>query len=201
MKNHNLLEYEKVYWNKNEAVAGIDEAGRGPIFGPLVVALVSFPINYSNDEIYDSKALSHKKRKKLFHQIINDCIYYDFEVVSTKTIDELNIYVATKKAMEKLATNTKTKIILTDAMKIDVRKESVAIIKGDQKSISIAAASIVAKVIRDQIMEHSSILYPNYEFEKHKGYPTKRHFEIIEKYAILDDYRKSYGPVKNKLGK
>lgn len=201
MKNLDLLEYEKKYWERNEIVAGIDEAGRGPIYGPLVVALVIFPIGYTNEEIYDSKSLSSKKRKKLFHAIINDSLYFDFEVVSSKVVDDLNIYAATKNAMEKLANNSNSLYILTDAMKLNIFKENLAIIKGDQKSISIAAASIVAKVIRDQIMEHASILYPDYQFDKHKGYPTKKHFEIIENNLILDDYRKTYAPVVKILGK
>lgn len=111
-------------------------------------------------------------------------------------IDELNIFQATKKAMEKLALSYDDCIVLTDAMKIDIDKEYLNLIKGDMKSINIAAASILAKVIRDHIMIGLDHLYPEYELIKHKGYPTKRHLELIEKYGLKDFYRMSYGPCK-----
>ena len=189
-----LNEYERQYWPS--LVAGLDEAGRGPLCGPLTVGIVVFPPFYENDEINDSKKLSEKKREKLFEVIKNDALYYDIKIVDPAEIDELNIYRATKKAMEELANKTKAEIILSDAMPLNVNKETISIIKGDSKSISSAAASILAKVTRDHIMEEYDLIYPEYGFKKHKGYPTKAHLEALNKYGVLDIYRKTYGPVK-----
>ena len=189
-------EYETIYWPLNKLVMGIDEAGRGPLCGPLVVASCVLPINYHSDIIFDSKKLSEKKREIAFEQIKNDALYYEIKIVSPKEIDELNIYAATKKAMSELASSDKADIVLTDAMKLDLDKEVIAIVKGDQKSINIAAASILAKVTRDNIMEEYHKLYPELELNRHKGYPTKRHLELIEQYGLKDFYRMSYGPCK-----
>ena len=193
-----LNEFENLNWANNDLVMGIDEAGRGPLCGPLVVACCVLPINYQNDLINDSKKLSAKKREKLFKVIIKDAIYYDFCIVSPKQIDELNIYAATKIAMETLANKYPVKQVLTDAMKIEDNPKVVPIIKGDSKSISIAAASILAKVLRDHIMWGYDHLYPEYEFIKHKGYGTKRHLELMEQYGIFDIYRMSYKPCQDK---
>lgn len=191
--------YEKQYWENDKYVMGIDEAGRGPLAGPLVVACCVFPLNYQNDEINDSKKLTEKKREKLFKQIINDAHYYAFKIVSPKEIDELNIYAATKKAMNELSISTSIhEITLTDAMPID-RYNVIDMVKGDAKSISIAGASILAKVVRDHIMNGYDILHPEYEFKNHKGYPTKRHIELMEQYGLLDIYRLSYKPCKDLL--
>lgn len=188
--------YEKIYWKDNKYIMGIDEAGRGPLAGPLVVASCILPINYNHEGINDSKKLSEKKRKALFLDIIKDAKYFEFKIISPKIIDELNIYAATKKAMEELKNNSKIQAItLTDAMKLE-DDNVIPIIKGDAKSINIAAASILAKVLRDHIMQGYHILYPQYEFNKHKGYPTKRHLELMEEYGLLDIYRFSYGPCK-----
>lgn len=191
--------YEKQYWENDKYVMGIDEAGRGPLAGPLVVACCVFPLNYQNDEINDSKKLTEKKREKLFKQIINDAHYYAFKIVSPKEIDELNIYAATKKAMNELSLSTSIhEVTLTDAMPID-RYNVIDMVKGDAKSISIAGASILAKVVRDHIMNGYDILHPEYEFKNHKGYPTKRHIELMEQYGLLDIYRLSYKPCKDLL--
>lgn len=195
----NMLEnkYELEYWAKDQYVMGIDEAGRGPICGPLVVACCILPLNYQNDDINDSKKLSEKKREELFKQIIKDAHYYSFRIVSPKEIDELNIYAATKKAMNELSLSTNIhEVTLTDAMPI-TRYNVIDIVKGDAKSISIAAASILAKVTRDHIMYGLDILYPQYELAKHKGYPTKRHLELINEYGLQDFYRLSYKPCKD----
>lgn len=191
--------YEKQCWENDKYVMGIDEAGRGPLAGPLVVACCVFPLNYQNDEINDSKKLTEKKREKLFKQIINDAHYYAFKIVSPKEIDELNIYAATKKAMNELSLSTNIhEVTLTDAMPID-RYNVIDMVKGDAKSISIAGASILAKVVRDHIMNGYDILHPEYEFKNHKGYPTKRHIELMEQYGLLDIYRLSYKPCKDLL--
>ena len=199
LRNMALLnEFEKLNWPNNDLVMGIDEAGRGPLCGPLVVASCVLPINYQNDLINDSKKLSAKRRKELFLRIIKDAIYYEFKIVSPKTIDELNIYGATKRAMSELAEGYNVKVVLTDAMKIEDNPKVIPIIKGDAKSISIAAASILAKVLRDHIMWGYDHLHPEYEYIKHKGYPTKKHIELMEEYGVFDIYRMSYKPCQNK---
>lgn len=192
-------EYEKASWDTGlNYVIGIDEAGRGPICGPLVVAAVCFPKGYDSDDIYDSKKLSEKKRNQLFNQIIDDALEYHIEIVDPKTIDEFNIYRATQMTMDKLSKKFKNAdVILTDAMPLTDHPLTVhPLVKGDQKSVSIAAASILAKVTRDRIMYYYDVLYPQYGFKNHKGYPTKKHLEAIELHGIIDDlYRYSYGPV------
>ena len=190
--------YEKEYWNNDKYVMGIDEAGRGPLCGPLVVACCVLPLNYHNDEINDSKQLTDKKRRKLFQTIIKDAHYFSFRIVSPKEIDELNIYAATKKAMDELSRSTNIHAItLTDAMPLE-RHDVVSIIKGDAKSISIAAASILAKVLRDCIMDGYNVLYPQYEYDRHKGYPTRRHLELMDQYGLNNIYRMSYKPCKDR---
>lgn len=191
--------YEIEYWNNNQYVMGIDEAGRGPLAGPLVVACCVLPINYENKMINDSKKLSPKKREVLFKQIIKDAHYYKFNIVSPRQIDELNIYAATKNAMNELSISTNIhSITLTDAMPLH-RFDTISIIKGDAKSISIAAASILAKVLRDHIMMGYDVLYPNYEYKKHKGYPTKKHLELLDKYGLSPICRLSYRPCKDRI--
>jgi len=191
--------YEKQYWLNDQYVMGIDEAGRGPLCGPLVVACCILPINYHNDDINDSKKLSEKKRNELFKQIIKDAHHYDFRIVSNLDVDKYDIYHATKMAMDELSKSTYIhSITLTDAMKLD-RKNVIDIIKGDAKSISIAAASILAKVLRDHIMYGYDILYPDYDYKNNKGYGTKKHLEIMAKKGLNDLYRMSYKPCKDLL--
>ena len=189
--------YEIEYWKKDQYVMGIDEAGRGPLCGPLVVACCILPLNYNNEGINDSKKLTARKREVLFKQIIKDAHYFKVKIVTPKEIDKLNIYGATKNAMDELSKSSNLhSITLTDAMPLK-RYDVIDIVKGDAKSISIAAASIIAKVIRDHIMTGYDILYPQYEFKKHKGYPTKRHIELMYKYGLLDIYRMSYKPCRD----
>ncbi len=190
--------YEQEYWAKDQYVMGIDEAGRGPLCGPLVVACCVLPINYSNDDINDSKKLTAKKREALFKTIIADAHHYEFRIVSPKEIDELDIYHATKKAMDELSRSTNIHALtLTDAMPLK-RYDVIDMIKGDAKSISIAAASILAKVLRDHIMMGYDVLYPQYEYRKHKGYGTKRHLELMDEYGINKLYRLSFKPCRDR---
>lgn len=189
-------EYEKIAWSNNELVMGIDEAGRGPLCGPLTVGACVLPLNYENDLINDSKKLSEKKRKNLYEIIIKDALWYDVKIINPKTIDELNILEATRSGMLELAQEYSVSKVLTDAVKLNTLN-NIPIIKGDAKSISIAAASILAKVTRDRIMMEYDKLYPEYEYGKHKGYPTKRHLELMNEYGVFDIYRFSYSPVKN----
>lgn len=179
---------------------GLDEAGRGPMAGPLVVAGVVFPYGYRNEQLDDSKKLTAKKREALFDQIQEDALWFQILFVDEETIDRKNIYKATQDAMIEIAQASPVDLVLSDAMKLPtVDKEVYPIIKGDHKSISIAAASILAKVSRDRYMIELDKQYPLYGFAKHKGYPTKAHKEALVRYGVLPCHRKSYGPVKEQL--
>ena len=194
MKTSN--QYENLYWDKNQYVIGIDEAGRGPLAGPVVVAGVIFPIGYDSKDIYDSKKLSLKKREELYKVILEDALYYNIQIVDEKDVDKYNIYQATKMANERIVLDSKCQVVLTDAMKLQLENYTVyPIIKGDQKSCSIAAGSILAKVTRDHIMDEYDAIYPQYGFKKHKGYPTKAHLQALQQYGPCPIHRLSYGPV------
>ena len=199
-----LYEYEKELIKKGiKYIGGTDEAGRGPLIGPVVAACVVMPINYQNELINDSKKLTEKKREILYDVIMNDALTVGIGIVDAKTIDEINIYEASKLAMIKAYEEAKKKIkiehLLTDAMELDIDIPVTKIIKGDAKSITIAAASIIAKVTRDRMLYELDKKYPMYGFKNHKGYPTKAHIEAMHKYGLIDGYRKSYGPVKEML--
>lgn len=186
-------------WDEHSWLLGLDEAGRGPIAGPLVVAGCQFVPGYKNPEIDDSKKLTEKKREKLFEQIKEDASWFMILIVSEKVIDQKNIYRATQEAMLEIAQAAPCDYVLSDAMKLPgLDKPYEAIIKGDSKSISIAAASILAKVTRDLIMVELDQKYPEYGFKKHKGYPTKAHLQALDTYGVLPCHRRSYGPVQRK---
>ena len=191
----NMLKYEKVFWEINQLVIGIDEAGRGPLAGPLVVAGVILPIGYDHPEINDSKKLSPKKRDALYDVIINEAISFHIEIIEPAIIDKLNIYQATKAAMTKIALSLDSQNVLTDAMPLNIDKHIESIIKGDQKSLTIAAASILAKVTRDRIMDQYDLIYPQYHFIQNKGYPTRHHLAALETYGRTPIHRLSYAPV------
>lgn len=182
-------------------VVGLDEAGRGPMAGPLVVAGVIFPIGYHNDLINDSKQLSEKKREKLYDMIIQDALCYDIEIIDVETVDHLNVYKASQKGMIDaiLHMSIRPDYALSDAMPLGDVIEHEAIIKGDSKSISIGAASILAKVTRDRIMIGYDTIYPEYGFSRHKGYPTKEHKEALKKYGVTPIHRRSFQPVQEVL--
>ena len=193
-----LLENEKeLYKEGYKLIAGTDEVGRGPLVGPVVAAAVILPVNYKLEGLTDSKKLSEKKRNLFYKIIINDAISYGIGVVDAKTIDEVNIYEASRKAMIEAINklNPKPDFILSDAMPLPY-KNSKAIIHGDALSLTIAAASVLAKVTRDEMMYELDKKHPEYGFKDHKGYPTKKHLENIQKYGILDNYRFTYKPVK-----
>ena len=197
-----MLDLEKKYYSKTiKYIAGTDEAGRGPIAGPVVAAAVIFPSKYQNNDINDSKKLTAKKREKLFDIIIKNALAHAIIFIAPKEIDSINILEASRLAMEKAlhSLNHRYDLVLTDAMKLYHEQCAVIpIIKGDSKSLAIAAASILAKVSRDRYMDKLNELYPQYEFNKHKGYPTTRHLELVKKYGIIKDiYRHSYRPVKD----
>ena len=195
-----LKEIEKDLNSKGfNKICGIDEAGRGPLAGPVVVAAVVMPEDSFIEGVNDSKKVSEKKREKLYDEIINNALAYGVAIIDQKEIDELNILNATKKGLTEslMQLSEKPDIILVDALTgidtLGIPFES--IIKGDAKSYSIAAASIIAKVTRDRIMRQWDEIYPEYGFEKHKGYGTKAHIEVIKNNGICPIHRKSF--VKN----
>ena len=196
-----LYENEKRLWSLGyENIAGCDEAGRGPLFGPVVACCVILPHDFKLDGLNDSKKLTEKKREEYYPVIMEKAISVGVSIVSPKEIDEINIYEASRQGMLRAINSMKAKLdyIITDAMPLDkfTNIPSEAIIKGDAKSITIAAASVIAKVTRDRLMYEEDKKHPEYLFAKHKGYPTKKHIELIEKYGIIDGYRRTYGPVK-----
>lgn len=193
-----MLKYERnLYKQGYNYIAGTDEVGRGPLVGPVVAAAVILPKNYKLKGLTDSKKLSEKKRNAFYHILIKDVISYGVGIVDAKTIDEINIYEASRLAMMKAIENLSIKpdFVLTDAMTLPIPNHQ-AIIHGDALSSSIAAASVIAKVTRDNMMYELDKLHPEYGFKDHKGYPTKKHLENIQKYGILNNYRFSYKPVK-----
>ena len=194
--------YEKELINKGiTLICGIDEVGRGPLVGPVVAASVILPLNFKLEGLTDSKKLSEKKREEFFDIIQKSAISIGIGVIDNKTIDKVNIYEATKLAMISAINNlsVKPEHILIDAMKLDIDIPSTSIIKGDIKSISISAASVIAKVTRDRMLDELGKKYPYYNFKSNKGYPTKEHINAINKYGIIKEHRISYGPVKNYL--
>ena len=195
-----LLKYEReLYKEGHELIAGCDEVGRGPLVGPVVAAAVILPKNYKLEGLTDSKKLSEKKRNLFYDILTRDAISYGVGIVSAKEIDEINIYEASRKAMLEALDNLSIKpdFVLTDAMPMPTIKNSKAIVHGDALSLTIAAASVIAKVTRDAMMYELDREHPEYGFKEHKGYPTKKHLENLEKYGILDSYRLTYKPVKN----
>ena len=196
-----LYENEKRLWNLGyENIAVCDEAGRGPLFGPVVAASVILPHDFVLEGLNDSKKLSEKKREKYYPIIMEKALAVSVSIVEADEIDKINIYEASRQGMLRATNSLKVRpdYIITDAMPLDgfTSVPHEAIIKGDAKSITIAAASVIAKVTRDRIMYEIDKVHPEYEFKKHKGYPTKKHLELIEKYDIIDGYRRTYGPVK-----
>ena len=197
-----MLEYEKKLYKKGYTlIGGIDEVGRGPLIGPVVAACVILPKNFYNEKINDSKKISEKKREELYKIIKENAISIGIGVIDSKRIDEINIYEATKEAMMNAIDNMKIKpeYLLIDAMKLNTDIPYEAIIKGDAKSESIAAASIVAKVTRDRMLIELDKEYPMYGFKKNKGYGTKEHIEAINQYGVLDSHRRSFKPVSDAL--
>ena len=203
--NVDLYKYENELYDKGiKYIGGVDEVGRGPLIGDVVAACVVLPRDFYLEGLTDSKKLSEKKRDIFYDYIINNCLAYGIGHVSPKEIDEINIYEASRKAMLMAISEVRKKIslehVLVDAMPLtSLDISSTSIIKGDAKSVSIAAASVIAKVTRDRMMYQLDKKYPMYGFGSHKGYPTKKHIEAINKYGLIDGYRKTYGPVKKVL--
>ena len=200
MEELDLLKYEKNLYKKGiSLIAGVDEVGRGPLVGPVVAAAVILPKNYKLKGLNDSKKLSEKKREELYPIIMKDAIAVGIGEVQADEIDKINIYEASRKAMMIAIDNlsVKPEYILVDAMPLFTDTPHDAIIHGDALSLSIAAASVIAKVTRDKMMIELDKKYPLYGFKKHKGYPTKAHLEALKKYGPLENYRFTYGPVRD----
>lgn len=180
-------------------IAGVDEVGRGPLVGPVVTACVVLPKDYVLPGLTDSKKLTKKQREKFYDIIMNDALAVGIGVKDENVIDDINIYEATKLAMLEAIDNCNKKIkiehVLIDAMKLDMDIPSTSIIKGDLKSITISAASVIAKVTRDRMMDELDKIYPMYGFSKNAGYGTKQHIEAIKEYGIIKEHRKTFKPV------
>ena len=186
---------DKTLWKKYSLIAGVDEAGRGPLAGPVVAAAVVLPKNFIRQGIDDSKKLSPERREHLYAEITHSAIAYCFGIVDAATIDTINILEATKRAMRDAIAGLDPvpQFVLIDGLPIgDLPIPYQALVKGDTLSISIAAASILAKVRRDTIMRQYHDSYPQYQFQKHKGYPTKAHRACIERYGACPIHRRSF---------
>ena len=196
-----MLDFEYQYYNDDiKLIVGVDEAGRGCLCGPVVAGCCILPKDYKNDDINDSKKLTAKKREKVFKDIIKNSIAYGVGYVFSEDIDKINILEASKIAMLKAikSMNHDFDLCLSDAVELKIpNKKNIHLIKGDMKCQCIAAGSIIAKVCRDHYMMAMDKKYPQYNLKKHKGYPTKEHVELLNKYGpIKGFYRFSYGPVK-----
>ena len=195
-----LWKYEhEIYKQGFKYIGGVDEVGRGPLIGPVVTSCVVLPKDFKLDGLTDSKKLSEKKRNEYYEYIIKNCVAYSIGMCTPEEIDEINIYQASRLAMIRAINKVKEQVpldyILSDAMPMNIDIPVMDIIKGDAKSISIAAASVVAKVTRDRMMYELDKKYPEYGFARHKGYPTRGHYDALNKYGLIEGYRKTYGPV------
>ena len=200
LKNIDNYEYERNLRKEGiKLIAGVDEVGRGPLVGPVVAACVILPENFNLDGLTDSKKLTEKKRDFFFEEIKKQAISIGIGIKDEDVIDEVNIYEATKLAMKEAINNcdVKPEHILIDAMPLELEIPTTSIIKGDLKSITISAASVIAKVTRDRMMYELDEKFPMYEFKKNKGYPTKAHMDAIKKYGIIKEHRKTFGPVRD----
>jgi len=196
------LKYErKLYKEGINLIAGVDEAGRGPLAGPVVAACVILPKGLTIKGLNDSKKITPKKREE-YYQIINKkALGIGIGIINAKKIDKVNIYQATILAMQEAIAKCRVKPehLLIDAMKLDLDIPSTSIIHGDEISLSIAAASIIAKVTRDSIMIEMDKSHPEYGFKTHKGYATKKHLANIKQYGITSEHRLSFKPVSDNV--
>lgn len=194
--------YEKLAYQEGASfIAGVDEVGRGPLAGPVVAAAVILPKNIEDLGFDDSKKLSASKREEIYRLIQEKAIAIGIGIVDADIIDQVNIYQASRLAMQQAVSELKIQpdYLLIDAMKIDVNTPQIGIIKGDAKSISIAAASIVAKQVRDQLMQEFDELYPGYDFANNAGYGTPKHLEGLKSKGICPIHRKTFAPIKDYL--
>lgn len=201
----NMLRYEKsLYAQGYQAIAGIDEVGRGPLAGPVVAACVILPKNCKITGLNDSKKIPKSKHEMIYNLVIEKAIAVGIGLMTNEVIDEVNIYQATKLAMQAAINNLEgdnltPDFLLIDAMKLENSIPQESIIKGDANSLSIAAASIVAKVTRDRLMVDYDKAYPGYDFAKNAGYGTKNHLEGLRKLGVTEIHRRTFEPVKSML--
>ncbi len=194
-----MYKYEQALMKEGyRFIAGCDEAGRGPLAGPLVAAAVVLDPDKRIEGLFDSKQLSDKKRRELSEAIRKSALSYEIKVIDSVEVDRLNVYQASKQAMrDAVLSLPEVDHILTDAMPLTIGDlPSISLIKGDTLSASIAAASILAKVTRDDYMMKLGEKHPHYGFETHKGYPTKRHLDALRDYGVIGEHRRSFAPVR-----
>ena len=202
MTSELLYKFERELYKKGiELVSGIDEAGRGCLAGPVVAACVILKKEASFKYVDDSKKLTEKQRELALKEILDSAISIGVSFIDSKEIDKINIYQASKLAMETCINNMdiKPKYLLIDAMKIKTDIPFESIIKGDSKSVSIAAASIVAKTSRDAYMKEMDLIFPEYNFKSNKGYGTKDHLDALNKFGITEMHRMTYAPIREIL--
>ena len=200
MEKIDNTKYERELYKKGiNLIGGVDEVGRGPLVGPVVTCCVVLPKNYKLDGLTDSKKLSKKKREEYYDILVKDALAIGIGIKDENVIDEVNILEATKLAMKEAIEKAKEKVsiehILIDAVKLDIDIPTTSIVKGDLKSITISAASVIAKVTRDRMLEELDKKYPEYGFKDNAGYGTKKHIEAIKKYGIIKEHRKTFKPV------
>ena len=199
-----MLRYEKeLYATGCQYIAGIDEVGRGPLAGPVVAAAVILPKNCKIKGLNDSKKVPKKKHEEIYQEVLKQAITVGIGIKDNQVIDEVNIYEATKLAMIEAVRNLKItpQHLLIDAMKLDLQIPQTSIIKGDANSLSIAAASIVAKVTRDRMMTDYDLTYPGYDFAHNVGYGTQHHLEGLKRRGITPIHRKTFEPIKSMIKK
>lgn len=200
-----MLRYEKELYQKGyQAIAGIDEVGRGPLAGPVVTACVILPKDCKIRYLNDSKKIPKKHHEEIYEEVLARALGVGIGIVDNDTIDRVNIYEATKlgmlQAIEQMKGEvTKPDYLLIDAMQLDTPIPQLSLIKGDANSLSIAAASIVAKVTRDRMMAEYAKEYPGYAFDKNVGYGTKDHLAGLKQYGVTPIHRKSFEPIKSML--
>ena len=199
---YDMYKYERELGKRGyEFICGVDESGRGPLAGPLFVAAVILPLGKKYKYINDSKLLNQKKRKLAYEEVVTNALSISVSVATVDEIDKYNIYQSTKmKMINSIKTlEIKPDFVLIDAMNIEEIQNKLSLIKGDRRSISIAAASVVAKVKRDEYMLQLDEKYPMYNFQKNKGYPTKQHKMLLKQFGPCNEHRKSFKPVKDLL--
>ena len=191
-----LYNFDNLYRSQYGVICGVDEAGRGPLVGPVAVSAVILDPMSRFEWLNDSKKVSEKRRDALYEMIIKQALAYHIELIDNVTIDEMNILQATmlgmKKCIEALCDKGVQYALIDGNKAPDTSVKTLTVIKGDSKSASIAAASVLAKVTRDRFMVDLSKKFPEYHFDKHKGYPTKDHYEAIKKYGITDYHRRTF---------
>ena len=199
---HRRFKYENRLWqNGHQLIAGVDEVGRGPLAGPVVTCAMVLPRNFNLVMTNDSKQLTPRERTILYPQILSQAIDYGIGIGSRKLIDRINIYEADRLAMKRaiLALSCHVSYIIVDAMQIDVSTPQLKLYHGDEKSVSVAAASIVAKVYRDHLMDKYDRIYPQYDFKHNAGYGTPKHLAALKKYGVTPIHRRSFAPVRRML--